>query len=367
MPKSFFIPRFAAVAATVLAGVLPAAAADADTPWSISVRSDYHADAVALRHVDDDRAALDNLDPRRGRNLAYVEDEVRASRRLGGTTWSLVARNSATLVTNHEGLDVVRQVAGRVTPEADRRWDVDAALKAFSGAGLEVAWATSSAATWQAGVAVQVLSLRRWRERDIHGAVQFDAARGGYDFDLVSTERSERLVFPFQQPYDSRGIGLLLAGALTWRPAPEVSFTLAVRDLGWLRWRGIPQEDARLSSFTRDVDEEGFVVFKPLVEGRNRQVDHRVRLAPKAAVRARWDTGGLGAVEVGADSIPEFGLLPSVAWQRRFGALDAGLGWRFHERRATLTLGWRGWRLRMGTDRLGGAARSRDIGLSVAF
>ena len=46
------------------------------------------------------------------------------------------------------------------------------------------------------------------------------------------------------------------------------------------------------------------------------------------------------------------------------GALDWGLEWRFHERRATLSMGWQNWRLRVGTDSLDSQARSRELGLT---
>mgnify|MGYP006191875123 CR=1 FL=1 len=48
-------------------------------------------------------------------------------------------------------------------------------------------------------------------------------------------------------------------------------------------------------------------------------------------------------------------------------AVDLGLGWRFHERRATLSLAWQGLRLRFGADRFGSGAHSRDVSLGWAF
>ncbi len=342
-----------------------ALAAQAAPPvWELSVRADRHGGPVPLADLDGDD--VDRLRLRPGRSLAYIEDEVRASRTQGAWTWSLLARSSATLVANRDALELAAQLARLAPADRDRRWHAEVDFRGFSGAGLEAARAFRVADAWDARLSLQLLSLRQWREREIDGPVSYDAATRGYAFDVRATETGSRLDFPFRQPFGSSGLGLLLGGELGWR-GPRLAVSMAVRDLGWLRWRGIPQDDARLSSTTQSYDADGFVIYEPLIQGQYRQSGRTARLAPKWALKTRWQSAAHGRFEAAVDWLPDFGALPSVGWGGRFGAVDLGLGWRFHERRATVSLAWQGLRLRFGADRLGSGAHSRDVTLGWAF
>lgn len=355
-----------AAAAQAAAATAPAQAPPPDAPavWEIAVRADRHSDPLPLADLESEE--FDRLRARSGRNLAYIEDEIRASRTQGAWTWSLLARSSATLVVNQDGMELAAQVARVVPADRDRLWNAEADFRAFNGAGVETARTFALARAWHAGVSVQALSIARWREREIDGTVSYEAATRGYRFDARSSEISSRLDFPFRQSFSSSGQGLLLGGTLEWR-SPQLTLGLSMRDLGWLRWRGVPRDDARLSSFTQSYDADGFVVYKPLIQGQYSQAGSTVRLAPKWTLSGRWQSEGHGRFELATDWLPDFGALPSVGWGQRFGAVDLGLGWRFHERRATLSLAWQGLRLRFGADRLGSGAHSRDVALGWAF
>jgi hypothetical protein len=344
----------------VLAQAEPPAPAPA---WAFSARSVHHGDAVPLAAIDDEDLALAQLDPRSGRNIAYVDDEVRLSLTAGAWSWSLLARASAVLVTDETTLDLIRQVSRDATPAADRRWPAQMRYESFQGGGLETGYRFAPAAQWQAGVAVQLLKLRHWRRRTLDGQVQFDAASSTYAFDLESTQADDRLRFPFQGSKDNGGVGLLLAADLAWRD-DRWAASLSVRDLGWLRWDRLPQQSATLSTQTQTYDADGFVIYKPLVEGRNSQQDDTRKLPGWWTARASWQAANAGEFELSSDWVPDFGLLPAVAWRKRFADVDLGLQWRFHERRAGVVLGWRGWQLRAGADKLGSQQRSRELALS---
>ncbi len=356
----------ALLAAAALCGPAATLAVDrTDAPvWELSIRADRHSDPVPLADLDSDD--LDRLRARSGRSLAYVEDEIRASRTQGAWTWSLLARSSATLIANRDALELAAQLARVAPADRDRHWNTEVDFRAFSGAGLEAARAFKVADAWDAKLSVQLLSLARWREREINGPVSYDVATRGYSFDVRSTETSDRLDFPFRQAFGSHGLGLLLGGEITWQ-GPQVAISVAMRDLGWLRWSGVPQDDARLSSFTQSYDADGFVIYEPLIQGQYNQSGRTARLAPKWALKASWESNGYGRFEAATDWLPGFGALPSVGWGQRFGSIDLGLGWRFHERRATVSLAWEGLRLRFGADRFGSGAHSRDVTLGWAF
>lgn len=365
-------PYRSAVALTALAAscacmTTTAASAEAHAcapEWTFSARSVHHGEAVPLSAIDDEDQALARLDPRAGRNIAYVDDEARLSRTQGALTWSVLARSSALLVTDQATLDLIRQVSRDETPAANRQWAAQVRYDGFQGAGLEAGYRFAPAAQWQAGVALQLLRLNHWRRRTLDGQVQYDAASSTYAFDLHSTQADDRLRFPFQAQKAGGGAGLLLGADVAWRD-DRWSASLAVRDLGWLHWNRLPQQLATLSTQTASYDAEGFLVYRPLVQGRNTQQGYTRKLSGWWTARASWREQAAGEFELSGDWVPDYGWLPAIAWRRRMAAgVDLGVQWRLHERRAGVALGWRGWQLRAGADDIGSRQRSRELGLS---
>ncbi|AKJ30547.1 hypothetical protein [Caldimonas brevitalea] len=329
-------------------------------PWQLQLRTDRHSDFLTLKQLDDE--AIEHLHARSGRNLAYIDDEVRMSHARGPWTWSLLARSTATLVVNRDAIELVRH-ATTDPSESDRQWQVDARLRGFTGGGLEVRRSMVLGERWQASVSAQALTIARWRDRSIQGQVQFDAQADRYEVDVRSTETYDGLEFPFQQDFASRGAGLLFGAELVWQAQP-FTVALSARDAGWLRWNGIPKQEMVLSTSTEGRDADGFVIYRPLIQGQNSQTRRTERWPVRWALKGRWQATPHGALGVSVDTLPGFGLLPGVSWRQNFGALETGLGWRFHERRAVASLAWKGLQLQFGADRLGSDASSRMVGLS---
>lgn len=389
------LPAATGALALLLLGAAGAARADSDDDagWRIALRSAHHSDALALRAMDQGDAR--RLAPRPGRNLAYIDDELRLSRSQGHWQWSLLARSSATLVASADTLTLAARLASAGLPQADHRWQTDVRLRGFTGAGIELGrshqpWASAAAALpastsadadagaaaqaaaagparWSLRWSAQVLSLARWRDRRITGPVAFDAASASYAFDLQSTETDQRLRFPFQQPAAARGTALLLAGELAWLGGPW-SASVALRDLGQLRWPGIAQQQATLATATQAVDADGLVVYRPLINGSSRQ-DGLSAAAPwrlKLLLGRQMAAGLLpaGQLALVIDALPGFGALPGLQWQQGLGPVTLGAGWLLHERRASLSLAWQRWQLRLGADRLAADAHSRELALA---
>ncbi|MEJ8835600.1 hypothetical protein [Ramlibacter sp. AN1133] len=352
--------RFRRFAALVLAALLPLAASAA--PWELTLESDRHSDFSSIDDLRDDNAA--GYRARFGRNLAYVQEEVRLQRREGAWSLSLLGRSSATLVGNRDAIEALRHSRGLGRDASDRHFDVHAHLRGFAGAGVEVERGFVLEPQWSGALLVQALALTRWREREIRGAADFVGATSTYTFDLRSSELNDRLQFPFQQPQGAAGAGLLFGGDLAWGRGPW-SARAALRDVGLLHWRGVPQQDFTLSTSTRAIDAGGFVVFRPLLQGRNTQ-SGLTRSAPwRAQVSAGWQATERGSLQAGARWFRGFGALPSVGWTQRFGQLETGATWQFHEQRLVLDARWGGWRVYVGADRLDGV-HSRVLGVAYS-
>jgi hypothetical protein len=333
-----------------------------DTGWRLALHSDRHSDAMPLADLAADDP-LAHLQPRAGRNLAYIDDELRISRRQAGWDWGLLVRQSATLATDHDTLELARQASGQTATNTDQRWRTHVRYRQFSGAGIELGHRFVLAEDWRAAFAVQGLQLRHWRERLIDGPVSYTGATGSYRFDLNSHQGDDRQNVPFQEPFAAHGAGLLMHGELAWQAEPW-RLSLGVRDLGWLRWRGLPQQDLLLSTDTQSVDADGYVVYQPLVQGRNSQAGFTRAMSGWWTAKAAWSIDADRSVEASVESVRGFGVLPALAWQQRFGELGLTAQWRVHEQRATLGLAWRGLALRFGVDRLGGQAHSRTLALA---
>lgn len=342
----------------LLAGLLPVAAGAAE--WTLKLESDRHSDFSSIDDLRDDNA--EGYRARSGRNLAYVQEEARLQRRDGAWTFSLLGRSSATLVGNRDAIEALRHSRGIGRDATDRHFDVHAHLRGFAGAGVEAQRSFEIAPQWSGALSVQALALTRWREREVTGAADFAGATSTYTFDLRSSEINDRLEFPFQRPQGAAGAGLLFGGDLAWTRGPW-SARAGVRDLGVLHWRAMPQQEFTVSTSTRTIDPDGFVVLRPLLQGRNAQssLTHTAPWRLQASVG--WQATERGQLQLGSRWFRGFGALPSVGWTQRWGELEAGATWQIHERRLVLDARWGGWRLYAGADRLDGA-HSRVLGVA---
>jgi hypothetical protein len=346
----------AGLVSSLVAMATGASAAD----WAVAVQTDRHLDALALAHLGDD-AAWSRLSPRPGRNLGYLFDELRLTRHTEGGYWSLLARQRVVAVVSEGALDLARTVDAGGDPSGDRRWSVALDSLGFSGVGVEFGRRLDLGGGWQGDAACQGLQLQRLTARQAHGEAAYQAATATYSAELTSREIDNRLTFPYQSAVAGHGLGLLCRAGVQWRGGP---WTVAVegRDAGVLSWNGLPQQDAVLSTDQQTVGADGFVTYRPLVQGRNTQPRLRRTLAPISTWSVGWAAPSLGRFHADVVWLPGWGALPGAGWARAFGDWQLGLGWRVHERRAEVSVARGGWRLALVSD---GQSASRSAGFRL--
>ncbi|MDP4300988.1 hypothetical protein [Leptothrix discophora] len=375
--------------------VLLAASTDGEpVPIGLSVvlSSDHHADALSLRQLGDRHPDLSVLDPRPGRNLAWIDDEARLSFTRAAWQWSVLARSRSTLRVDAGTLRLAADVATDAPGDATgQHWRVDAQWQGWIGRGLALArsdvWSDPTVPVadrpelrWR--LEGQWLQLTRWRDRRLlgdarrSGAAEAGGGVRGYRFTVDSERHDSTLALPFQPPVTAFGQALLLQMDASWRRPTGTELSLSLRDLGWLSWRGLAHETARASTDTRSVDVDGQASLLPLLQGHQARVDRRSRAEPAARLTVLWALPGVPApaprpgvdlrVLPGGVRLPSLVLAsaPDLTWTWRLEG-----GW--HERRlgaaiqAGPLLQLAGARLGIafGTDRPGAGARSRRVGL----
>lgn len=342
------------------------AGSTAGDPWSLLVQQRSHADALPLARLGDDDPAA--LRPRPGRNLAYLEDTLRLARRFGAWHLTLLARQSATLVAGADTLALAADLDAGRQPVDPRHWTVRARWQGFAGAGLAAGRRHALAPGWTLDWETQALALGRWQARRLDGQVRYDPASRSYALQLVAEREDDRLAFPFQRGFAAHG-GALLGGVRVQGAIGPWRLQGGVEDGGWLHWQGLPRQTQVIDTDRETVDADGYVVYRPLVQGRNAQ-SPLTRWHPARGLLA-IDRLGPGGQRFGASLtlLPGFGALPSLTWERPAatpGGASLAAAWRWHERRLDLQWQWQGWRWQAGLDRAGAGVRSRAWGLSYS-
>ncbi len=289
----------------------PVSAAAANMAWSFNIRIDHHDDAVPLRAHGDDDEVLRRLDPRPGRNSAWIDDELRLQLDRGPWSYGALARSRLDIRVDADTLALIRHVdRDEPLPAGGLDWRVDARAGGFAGRGLWMGWRTGELSACDCGgwVELQGLQLTRWIDRRWTGHAARDADDGRYALSLQGWRRDDRQIEPFLPTPAGQGQAWLLAGGFRWAMAPGSRLSGSLHDLGGLRWRGIVEETSTVSTDTDLQQPDGHITLAPLMQGRVRrrpsfarapawaQLRLDSRLAPNAiaSVSTRWGTASQG-------------------------------------------------------------------------
>lgn len=344
---------------------------------SLSLSSQRFNDATRLSQLGRDGAP--DLSPRAGENLAYEENEVRLAWDQGPWRLSALGRQSASIVAGASGLQLAQALIERRKPGQDQDYRVDLSYRGFSGLGLALArrWGEAGLGSqgWHGQLELQALQLRRLRETEIQGTARYQTATQSYAFDLQGLRVQDTLRFPFQQDHPRQGWGLLAQAELGWCQAGALPWCLSLRgeNLGQLRWRQMPQEWLQLSTQTQSYDEDGYLIYKPQLNGRYSQTAYRQQARQRWTLQAQGETGWgraqlrLNRLQGYGQLLPELGMdwaAASEGWSHSLGLQRWGLHWATHERRLSLRLQGAHWQLALGGDRPGASARARELSMA---
>ena len=240
------------------------------------------ADATPVRALSDDWA---RYHPRGGRNAALQSARIELV--AAHARWEVAAalRSDILIEGSRGAFDLVHAYKQRQTPADGSAFAVDAQEQGVVSAGLR------GARTWvlrpgsdnglQATAALTLLSVRRVQVTDVRGEVQYSTA-AGYAFDAHTLQQDSRKPFGGFGTSGTTGNGYTLDAGLLWQASPDTFVNLSAGDvLSRLRIRNVAMQQTTLSSSTSSLDGNGFLAYKPLVNGRNSASDVSLRLTRK--------------------------------------------------------------------------------------
>lgn len=93
-----------------------------------------------------------------------------------------------------------------------------------------------------------------------------------------------------------KGIGYALDASLQWQATDKLAVGIAARDIvGEINWDDTPYTDAKLTSTTKTVGDDGFIKIQPGVQGKEAYLDSfRQTLRPKLDASAKYRIGETG-------------------------------------------------------------------------
>lgn len=236
-------------------------------------------DAVPISEFESDWSK--GFSPRAGRNVALMRNRVAVG--VANDRWRMgyEARQAASLDTDRDTLEMVRLYKQRQDPAAPMTFPMNAHYTNWSAHGIRIGRYVDGVEI--AGrvprlfVSVAWYTNPRYRKDDLTGSVRY-LGGGDYAFDANRTNADSRAVLPFMD--DTPGAtGMSLSVAADVPLTEALSLGIRIDDL-WarLRWRNLPVTTETINSDVASTDSEGYLNYRPLLSGRNQQLDKSVTL-----------------------------------------------------------------------------------------
>lgn len=316
-------------------------APDASSTSSASVFSSWRpfvevdlwrvSDPIPVAEFDGDWSK--GFSPRAGRNVALMRN--RAAAGMESAQWRIgyEIRQEAALVTDRDTLETVRLYKQRQDPAGPRVFAANAKYRNWSAHGLRIGRTLEGPII--AGRPVRTMVSAAWysdssyRRNDVSGNVRY-LGGGDYAFNASELDIDSRAQLPFLNATpEASGISISVA---TEVPLSEAwTLNIKVDDL-WsrMRWRNLPVARQTINSDVTGVDSEGFLNYRPLLSGRNQQVDESISLPRYSTAELSYRNGAwryAAQVERYAGvNIPTFSAGRHFSW----GDVTTRIETRFH-------------------------------------
>ena len=158
------------------------------------------------------------------------------------------------------------------------------------------------------------------RQTELQGSVQQTGA-STYALNLPNwSDLDSKKSYPFIEDGSPSGSGYAMDIAFHAKWGEEHRAWMVVDD--WqtrLQWKQVPSTQATADSKTTTLDSNGYIAYKPVIQGKNSRVDRTQRIDPTTTVGYARD---IGAATLSAESM----------WISGVAIPSAGIGYRFNEK-----------------------------------
>jgi hypothetical protein len=367
----FFIA--APIRSLLLAGALCclspwAAAAEAPSAWHPFVKARAWAayDAFAIADLDGDWSR--GFSPRSDRNVMLHRNRAEIGVERGAWRMGWEFREDATVVTDRQTLEFIRRYKQRTKTATATTDELGAQFNTWSAQGPRLGrWFGAPANGWMPRVHLSgaIYTKATLREGDASGTVHY-APPDQYGFNVRRTDANSSYRYPFMQQ-EPGASGASISLAMAWRLAQAIAIDAHIDDL-WsaMRWRNLPVKEDRIDSRVTEYDAQGYVNYRPLLTGTNRQAARNGALARSGAAAVTVDFGPV-SVATGVERLAGV-TIPTLALARQFGW--GKLSTRVETRFRTIELGidTRHFHLALQTDKLRlGQAKALGVSMGMRY
>lgn len=321
--------------------------------------SDVQSDPLPVKYLGQSNW-MKFLEARPGTNLIRLDKSIEIQLSSPDKLFSLglVSRSLGRLLINEESVRHLGSVSNRLTQSNDSLVDAQLNMQGFSGTGVQ--WKKKFSITpqmhWQVGG--QGLLLSSLSSRDFSGQMGYQQLDKNYSFDLIGEEKNSALRLPYQDAANKYGQGLLFNSHLVWH-SNHVGLELGVKDLGILRWQGMPQRVLKLNTNVTERDSNGYLLYRPLLTGQNSQSSVVMKSPWVAEVTPRWSLPQGKYFSMPLQYIPKFGWLKAYRWTDTQGSIPWAIEWREHDRNLVFQGQWNRWVADFGFSNFNSNSRSQ--------
>lgn len=279
--------------------------------------------------------------PRAGRNVALVRN--RATAGVESAQWRIgyEIRQGASLVTDRETLEMVRRYKQRLAPAEPGVFSANASYRNWSARGLRIGRTIDgpviAGRPVRASISAALYGDSSYRRNDVSGTVRYLGA-GDYAFNASKLDIDSRAQLPFMNGRpEASGISVSIAAEV---PLSEAwTLNVEVDDL-WsrMRWRNLPVSRQTINSDVTSTDGGGVLNYRPLLSGRNEQIDSSISLPHYGLAELSYRAGdwryAAQVEQYASNTIPTFSIGRHFSWgnvttkiETRFNTF--GLGYAF--------------------------------------
>lgn len=292
--------------------------------WAVYTDIDFWRayDAFPVSQFDRDWSGYS---PRQGRNTFFQRDHAIIGVARNGWRIGWEFRQDAVLHADRATLDAVHLYRNRAHPDQPASFAVQADYAAMQSAGLRVGRAfagpTLAGRPVRIDISGAVYTGQKYRAVGASGLVTY-APANTYGFDVAHHDANTQATFPFMDMdrggIHAKGASLSIGAAVPL--AARWTVQIQADDLlSHMRWKGLPVTDESIGSNVTSYDDNGYLNYRPLLSGRNRQVDRTVSIPRRTEATLAYDDGQW---ELAAQLTHYAGInIPTLSVAHHFAAL----------------------------------------------